>query len=132
MRIPCRHCECSERGCVSSALPVYPHHASLSAPVGKASQITSWIDTIQNSLFSTQHSHSRAYIQQLFCTRCVEKGARRRQSLCGLVSYHIIMIYIHKLLIGDNDLNNKTILFLQCYCKQIMKTRNNCQIYHYS
>ena len=43
-------------------------------------------NSIQNSLFSTQHIVNATMFS---CIRSVEKGASRRQRLCGLVPYLI-------------------------------------------
>ena len=62
-------------------------------------------------IFNTTHST----YNNVFCIWRVEKGASRRQSLCGVVPYHI---YIYnkdlytQLLILDNDLNNHLIIVL--------------------
>ena len=57
-------------------------------------------NSIQNSLFSTQHIVGATY-NNVFCIRRVEKGASRRQSLCGLAPYHNVNIYIKIYTITD-------------------------------
>ena len=61
-------------------------------------------NSITNTLFSTQHIVNTTMFS---CMRRVEKGASRRQRLCGLVPYlNNINIYNTQLLIGENYLNN--------------------------
>ena len=85
---------------------------------------------IQNSLFSTQHIVNTTTFSYM---RRVEKGASRRQCLCGLVPYlNNINIYNTQfgLLIGGNDLNNhnnNVLAMLLQSCKH-KKTRNSCRI----
>ena len=87
-------------------------------------------NSIQNSLFSTQHIVG-LNTTMFSCMGRVEKGASRRQRLCGLVPYlNNIMIYNTQLLIGDNDLNNHNnndLAMLLQICKH-KKTRNSCRI----
>ena len=53
----------------------------------------------------------------------VEKGASRRQRLCGLVPYHNKIKIYTQLLIGDNDLNNYNYIVLAMLL-QICKHEN--------
>ena len=66
-------------------------------------------NSIQNSIFSTQYIVNTTMFS---CIRRVEKGASRRQLLCGLVPYHNIQLLMETMISTII-----IIMFLQCYCK---------------
>ena len=95
------------------------------------SRVACSFNSIQNSLFSSQHIvHTTTFFAHNLLKR------ERSEYRAHVGSFPIIIYnYLYtRLLIGNNDLNNHDDLVLAMLlqsCKH-MKTRNSCRIYKYS